>query len=435
LSLASLPLSRRQEILASLTNSEAEQLRYAWDFWRRPEQTPPLGSWDVWLYLAGRGAGKTRTAAEWIRERVESGEGKRIALLARTAADARDVMVGGESGLLAVSPPWFRPRYTPSTRSLVWPNGAIAATYSADEPDQLRGPQHDTAWVDELAAFRYPDAWDQLGLGLRLGKRPRGIVSTTPRPTKLIRSLVSDPGTAVTRGATYDNAGNLAPAFLRRILQKYEGTTLGRQELRAEILSETPGALWTLALLDSLRVRSMPCNARRIVVALDPSTTSTTESAECGIVVAAKGEDGHGYVLDDLSERLSPLAWAKRAIEALKRHQADRIVGEVNNGGDLIATVIHQISPGAPYTAVHASRGKITRAEPIAALYEQKRVHHVGAFASLEDQMTNYTGSPGEESPDRMDALVWAMTELFEGTAQLVAPVGGSLDMAPQWKL
>jgi phage terminase large subunit-like protein len=288
--------------------------------------------------------------------------------------------------------------------------------------------------VDELAAFRYPDAWDQLGLGMRLGEHPRGIVSTTPRPTKLIRSLLSDPNVAVTRGTTYDNAGNLAPAFLHRVLARYEGTTLGRQELAAEILSETPGALWRLAMLDELRVKTTPCELRRVVVAVDPSVTSGSDSAECGIVVVARGDDGHGYVLEDLSERLSPLAWARKAIGAVKQHQADRIVGEVNNGGDLIATVIRQVDPNAPYTAVRASRGKVARAEPIAALYEQKRVHHVGAFATLEDQMTNYTGSPGEESPDRMDALVWGLTELFEGTAQLVAPPS-SLDMPPPWRV
>lgn len=321
-----------------------------------------------------------------------------MALVAPTAADARDVMVEGESGILAISPPWCRPVYEPSKRRLTWPNGAIATLYSADKPDRLRGPQHDGAWADEVGSWRYPEAWDNLMFGLRLGADPRCVVTTTPRPVKLIRNLVGDPTTAETRGSTYENRDNLAQAFLNTIVKKYEGTRLGRQELYGELLDDVPGALWQRKVLDDLRREKAP-DLARVVVAIDPATTSEEDSNETGIVAAGLGVDGHGYVLDDASLRDSPSAWARAAVRLYYRRQADRIVAEVNNGGDLVETVLRTVDPRVSYKGVHAARGKVIRAEPVAALYEQGRVHHVGLFEDLEDQLCNWV--PGMDSPDR----------------------------------
>jgi phage terminase large subunit-like protein len=366
----------------------------------------------VWLLLAGRGFGKTRTGAEYVRSKVESGEAGRIALVAPTAADARDVMIEGESGILAISPPWFEPKYEPSKRRLTWPNGAIATAYSADEPRRLRGPQHDLAYCDEIAAWEYPEAWDQLLLGLRLGKDPRAVVTTTPRPVRVIRELVKAETTHVTRGSTYDNRENLAPAFLEQIISKYEGTRLGRQELYAEILDDVPGALWTRAMLESALVDEAP-ELSRVVVAIDPAVTSGEDSDETGIVVAGLGVDGMGYVLADRTCRLSPDGWAKRAVTAFDEYRADRIVAEVNNGGDLVESTIRTVRRNTPYKQVRASRGKRVRAEPIAALYEQSKIKHVRGLGQLEDQMVTFLPEGGDSSPDRVDALVWALTELF----------------------
>lgn len=419
--LASLPEPERIQALAELTEQEAEALLYDWPFWARPNQLPPPGDWRVWLVLAGRGFGKTRTGAEWLRDQVENRGRGRLALVAPTAADARDVMVEGESGILAISPPWFRPVYEPSKRRLTWPNGAIATTYSADEPDRLRGPQHDGAWADELAAWKYPEAWDMLMFGLRLGMDPRAVVTTTPKPVRLIRELLAAATTVVTRGSTYENAANLAPAFLEQIVTKYKGTRLGRQELDGEVLDDVPGALWTRKVLDDLRRTTAP-ELVRVVVAIDPAVTSGEDSDETGIVVAGRGADGHGYVLADLSCRMSPDGWARRAVNALQDHKADRIVAEVNNGGDLVERVIRTVERTVPYKAVHASRGKRVRAEPIAALYEQGKVHHVGSLPDLEDQMCTYLPEGSDKSPDRVDALVWALTELMLG-ASVTAPI------------
>lgn len=333
-----------------------------------------------------------------------------MAIVGRTAADVRDVLVEGESGILAKARPDFRPRYEPTKRRLIWPNGAIATTYSADEPDVLRGPQHDGAIADELAAWRHPEAWDQLMFGLRLGRDPRCVVATTPRPTKLIKELIIDPKTVVTKGTTYENAENLAPAFMEKIIARYEGTRLGRQELLAEILSDTPGALWRFEQLDSTRVEKAP-ELSRIVVAIDPAATHEDESSETGIVAAGLGADGHAYVLEDRSLHASPGEWARQAIALYCKLKADRIIGEVNNGGEMVGYTLMTVDPTVSYRAVHASRGKYTRAEPVAALYEQGRVHHVGALSELEDQLCTWT--PGDASPDRMDALVWALTELM----------------------
>lgn len=395
-----------------------ERLLFDWSTWARPEQFEPLGDWLTWLALAGRGWGKTRVGAEWFRMQAESGLVARGHLVGRTSSDVRDVMVEGESGILACAPPWARPRYEPSKRRLTWPNGFIATTFSADEPDLLRGPQCEVAWADEFASWRYVEAWDNLRFGLRLGKRPRMVVTTTPRPIPQLKELMTEPGTHVTRGTTYDNRRNLAPDFFKRIIRKYEGTRLGQQELEAHILDDTPGALWTQALIEGTRKKLAP-QMKRIVVAIDPSVGDPDDNddekaiAECGIVVAGLGVDNHGYVLDDLSERLSPDAWARKAVGAYHKHKASRIVAEVNNGGKLVELTVRTVDANAAYRAVHAAQGKFARAEPVAALYEQGRVHHVGAFAQLESQMTTYVPARAKRSPDRMDALVWAITELM----------------------
>src|SRR6516225_493913 len=372
-----------------MARGEANAFEYDWRYRARPEQLPPAGSWRVWLLMAGRGFGKTRSGAEWVRAEVKAGR-RRIALVGPTAADARNVMVEGASGILAISPGPERPLYEPSKRRLTWPNGAIATTYSADEPERLRGPQHDAAWCDELGAWRYPEAWDMLMFGMRLGADPRTVVTTTPRPAKLIRDLVRDPICVVTRGTSYENRGNLAPAFFEQIIRKYQGTRLGRQELDAELLEDTPGALWSHASIEASRLRSAPVMTR-VVVAIDPAVTSGEEADETGIVVAGKDQSGHGYVLADISGRYPPTEWARLAIAAYRTHRADRIVAEVNNGGDMVGATLRMVDPNVAFTAVRASRGKIVRAEPVAALYQQGRVHHIGTFPQLEDQMTNFT--------------------------------------------
>jgi predicted phage terminase large subunit-like protein len=412
---------QRSRFLKSLTKDEALGLLCDWPFWARPNQLPPDGDWHTWLVLAGRGFGKTRTGAEWIRARAESGRFTRFAIIGQTAADVRDVMIEGESGLLAISHPAFMPLYEPSKRRLTWPNGAMATTYSGDEPDQLRGPQNDSAWCDELAKWRFgQETWDNMEMGLRIGPRPQVVVTTTPRPIKLIKDLLADRMTVATRGSTYENLVNLAPSFAARIRDKYEGTRLGRQELMAEILDDVPGALWTRLLLDETRTGKPP-DLKRIVVAVDPEATSTDGSAETGIIVAALGIDGHGYILDDLTIRATPNGWASQAVAAYHKHKADRIIGEANQGGEMVESVIRSAAQAAggpvAYKAVHASRGKQARAEPIAALFEQKRVHMVGAYPDLEDQLCSWV--PGETSPDRLDAMVWALTELMLGTGPL----------------
>jgi phage terminase large subunit-like protein len=404
-----LPAEERRTLLDELSDRQAADLLYDWRFWARPEQVPPDGDWRCWLVLAGRGFGKTRTAAEWVRAEVEAGRRGRFGLIARTAADVRDVIVEGESGILATARPDFRPRYEPSKRRLTWPNGAIATTYSADEPDLLRGPQHDALVADELAAWKYPEAWDMAMLGLRLGANPRVVAATTPRPTKLIRELVDAPTTHVTRGSTYDNLDNLAPAFADQIIKRYEGTRIGRQELLAEILTDMPGALWTYAMFEN---RKPPPDLARVVVAIDPAATSGEDSDETGIVVAGLGVDGRGYVLGDRSCRLSPDGWARRAVAAYDEWCADRVVAEVNNGGEMVEHTIRTVRKSIPYKQIHASRGKAVRAQPVAALYEQHRVTHCEVFEDLEAQLTGWTPESGT-SPDRLDALVWALTDLM----------------------
>jgi predicted phage terminase large subunit-like protein len=369
--------------------------------------------------MAGRGFGKTRTGAEWVKEQVEAGEAKRVAMVAPTAADARDTMVEGESGILSISSDWCRPIYEPSKRKLTWPNGAVAHTFSSEEADRLRGPQFDLAWADELAAWNDPvAAWSMLQFGLRLGKHPRWIATTTPRPLKLIKELLEREGrdVVVTRGSTFENAANLAQPFLDAIRARYEGTRLGRQELNAELLEDTPGALWKREWIDAGRIHHVP-HLKRIVVAIDPAVSSSEGSDETGIVVAGLALDGQGYVLEDVSGRYGPDEWARKAVAAYHRWHADRIIAEKNNGGDMIASTIRSIERNIPFRAVHASRGKVIRAEPISALYEQGKIHHVGTFAELEDQMCAFTSdfdrSRSGYSPDRLDAMVWAFSELM----------------------
>lgn len=417
---AALPAHVREEAIKRLGDAGAAELRYAWrKFWARPNQLAPEGDWDVWLVLAGRGFGKTRTGVEWVREEVDAGRAKRIAFVAETAADARDVMVEGESGLLSIYPPADRPIYEPSKRRVTWRNGAVATLYNATEPDQLRGPQHDLALCDELAKWRYAqETWDQLQFGMRLGARPRICITTTPRPIPIIRDLLKrEHGVAITRGGTLENRSNLAPSFFKAVVDRYAGTRLGRQELDAEVLDDVPGALWTRKMLDDGRVKQPPA-LKRIIVAVDPAVTSeetSDEPGENGIVAAGLGHDGHGYVLDDASLVASPAEWARRAITTLDRFEGDSVVVEENQGGDMVEHVLRSVRPNLAIRRVRASRGKHVRAEPIAALYEQGRCHHVGSFPALEDQMTLMTaqGYLGDRSPDRLDALVWAMTELF----------------------
>lgn len=420
-------------MLESLSEADFDALETDWSFWGRPNQFAPAGDWSVWVILAGRGFGKTRAGAEWVRAQMcgatplARGRCRHMAIVAETAADARDVMIGDgkgpseASGILQVHPKDFRPVYESSKRRLTWPNGAIASIYNATEPEQLRGPQHDGAWCDELAKWRYAsETWDQLQFGLRLGTNPQVVITTTPKPIKLLKSILIDPGTVCTRGSTFENAGNLAPKFLSTIQRKYEGTRLGRQELEAEILDDIPGALWNRARIEDLRVKPVQVpQLRRIVVSIDPAVTSGEDSDETGIVVVGLGVNEHGYVLDDASGIYKPNEWAETAIRLYREHRADRIVAEVNNGGEMVENTIRVVDPNVSFKAVHASRGKAIRAEPVSALYEQGRVHHVGAFPLLEDQMCAFTPDFDRKamkySPDRMDGLVWALTELMVG--------------------
>lgn len=387
-------------------------LLHDWDWNARPKQMIPSGSWLYWLILAGRGFGKTRTGAETVR--IWSKKYNYVNLIGATSDDAREIMVEGESGILAICPKGERPEYKKHERKLVWPNGHVSLIFTADEPERLRGKQHAKLWPDELAAWRYPEAWDQAMLGLRLGDNPQAIVTTTPKPIKIIRDLVKDPGTHITTGSTYENKVNLAASFLTAIVKKYEGTRLGRQELNAEILDDNPGALWKRSIIDELRVEKAPA-LRRVVIAIDPAATKNKNSDETGITAEGLGFEGHGYMLADLSLRGTPEEWGRVAVNAFHHFKADRIIAEVNNGGDMVEHVIRSIDPNIPFRAVHASRGKITRAEPISALYEQGRIHHVGTFPVLEDQMCEYDPKTATFSPDRMDSAVWGFTELFGG--------------------
>lgn len=422
-SIACLPEAERQAILASLTEAQAQELLNDWRFWARPNQIAPDGDWQTWLALAGRGFGKTEAGAQWVRERVKDGA-RSIALVAETQKDLEEVMV---ARLVAIHPPSEAPsvRYRPVR--LTWPNGAMALGYNGTEPDQLRGPEFDTAWVDELAKYRYArETWDMLQFTMRRGD-PRVFVTTTPRPIPVIKEILADPSTVVTRGSTFDNAENLPAKFIEQLRDKYEGTRLGRQELNAEVLDDVPGALFTRDMIDTALVKAAP-DLVRVVVAVDPSGTrgDSDKGDSIGIVVAGKGVDGLAYVLADRTCKLSPDGWGRRAVEAYHEFKADRIVAERNFGGAMVEMVIRTADPKVAYREVTASRGKIARAEPVAALYEQSKVKHVGGFADLEDQMCAMTseGFMGEGSPDRADALVWAITELMLNKQAPVAASG-----------
>jgi phage terminase large subunit-like protein len=364
--------------------------------------------------------------SEWIRKLALENPGCRIALVAETAADARDVMIKGDSGLLSCDPLLTEDNWSPTNRCLTWPNGSKAFTYNGTTPDQLRGPQHHFAWVDELAKFEYmQDAWDQLQFGLRLGEHPQVLVTTTPRPLPLIKKLVDDPDTVVTRGSTLDNRDNLAKSTVKQLYDRYSGTRLGRQELDGEILGDIPGALWRREDIDDNRVTEPPEDLERVIVAVDPATSSDEGADEHGIVVVGLARDAEGYargyILEDASLKGTPEDWASKAVKMYRKWEADKIVAEKNQGGEMVTSVLRAQDRGIPVKLVHASRGKVIRAEPISALYEQKRIHHVGRFDLLEDQMCTFSidniRNSSTGSPDRVDALVWGLTEIFEKIA------------------
>ena len=433
--LAALSEADQAEFIESLTEDEAEALLTDWrNFSARPDQIMPNGDWDIWLILSGRGWGKTRTGAEAVREVVKDGTARRIALVAETAADGRDVMVEGDSGILACHPEHERPLYEPSKRRLTWRNGAVATLFNATEPDQLRGPQFDFAWSDELAKWKYArETWDMLQFGLRLGSHPRQIVTTTPRPIELVKAIMAGKEGEVhpTRGRTYDNAANLADTFLKKIELRYAGTRLGRQELDGDILGDLPNALWTQDGIDRHRLSKAP-PLGRVVIGIDPSVEDPRDTDgeidEAGIIGVGRGQNDDGnptaYVLEDASVKGPPNAWARAAVALYHKLNADAIVAEVNNGGEMVAMTIRTVDPNVRVIKVRASRGKHVRAEPISAIYEQGRAHHVGAFPELESELTQFTsvGYQGERSPNRADALVWAATELVPQIVRKIEP-------------
>ena len=391
----------------------------------RPEQICPEGDWNVWLILAGRGWGKTLTGAFDAMLYALNNPEVRVAVIVPTFGDLKRVAFGGVSGIMNFLPQacLLKGRgqgYSSTMQEIRLYNGSIIQGFAATEPDRLRGPQFHRAWCDEIASWQYPETFDQLMFGLRLGTNPKCVITTTPKPNDITRNLVKRDNTVVTKGTTFDNVANLAPAAIQQLKEKYEGTRLGRQELYAEVLDDLEGALWSYSSIENQRItkEQMP-NMQRIVVAIDPAVTSGDFSDETGIVVVGTGEDGKFYVLEDASLKASPDRWATTAIEYFYKYEADRIIAEVNNGGDLVEKVVRTVDRSVPYSAVRASRGKLVRAEPVAALYEQEKVHHVGEFKILEDQLISYTVS-SRKSPDRLDALVWAITELSQRSGKPV---------------
>lgn len=417
---------RLNDLLDGFTARELARLLDDWEFVARKDQWPPQCAqnglpWRVWLILGGRGAGKTRAGAEWVkglalgRPQFCARPVGRIALVGETAADVRDVMIEGVSGLLAVHGKRDRPRWEVSRRRLVWDSGAVAQAFSAEDPESLRGPQFHAAWCDELAKWRYArETWDMLQFGLRLGDWPRQIVTTTPRPTPLLKELLSHPSTALTRALTRENAAHLSPSFLESVIAQYAGTRLGRQELDGEMVEERADALWSRDVIESLRVASAPPLAR-IVVAVDPPATSGKRADNCGIVAAGADAEGLVHVIEDATLAAArPAQWARAAIALYHKLSADALVAEVNQGGEMVRAVLNEADPSAPVTMVRATRGKYLRAAPVAQLYEQGRVKHVGAFPALEDEMCDFglDGLSSGRSPDRLDALVWAISAL-----------------------
>jgi len=416
--LLELPSGERARLFAEMTPEEAAELYYDWSAWGRQDQKPPDGDWVYWLILAGRGAGKTRAGAETVR--IWTRKYPSVNLIGATRDDAREIMVTGESGVLTICPGDERPQYARASDRLEWPNGAVSQIFSAEEPDRLRGKQHMKLWLDELAAWRDPDAFDQAMLGLRLGDRPQAVITTTPRPTKLIKQLVDDRHAVVTRGSTFANAPFLAAAYLKRIVARFEGSAMGRQELYAEIVEDAPGALWTRTLIERQRLPpDRPSEEyAEIVVGVDPPARSGAKADECGIVVVGRTAGGIIHVLGDLTTQgETPGQWSGRVVAAYRRFAANRVVAEINNGGEMVAEVLRQNDPNLPVRNVTATRGKFLRAEPIAAAYERGVVFHLGVFAKLEDQLCTLTpdfdARAAGFSPDRADALVWAVADLI----------------------
>ena len=442
--LASLSPEERDEFVNSLSAEEAELLIDDWSFWARETQMPPDHlKFTIWAIVAGRGFGKTRSGAEFIKDRVRKGF-RRISLVAPTASDARDIMVDGESGILNLR--WRadeRPRYQGSRRRVIWPNGAVALMFTADEPERFRGYQHEVVWADELGSWRYPESWDQIMFGLRLGSWPHVCVTTTPKPVPMVIKMIKGAKrvadckagkfvhTVIATGSTYENRANLAPQFFSEVTKRYEGTRLGRQELYAELLEDVPGAMWTSALIDKYRIFSLKDVPPlvRIVVGVDPGAVSTEGAADTGIVIVGRALNGHYYVLSDNSVTGTPSVWGTRCVDAYDFHAADAIVPERNNGGEMVEHTIRSCAIGREIRVkpVWASRGKMTRAEPVSALYEKGMVHHVGYFPEMESQMTTWVPDAGGASPDRMDALVWAISDLMTtATVPLIGPITSS---------
>jgi phage terminase large subunit-like protein len=430
--LASAPAAVQTEFLEGLTEPELLALPYIFDFWALDHQLPPDGDWRTWVLMGGRGAGKTRAGAEWVRSHVEGsgpldpGTARRVALIGETVDQVREVMIFGESGILACSPPDRRPDWIAGRKMLVWPNGAIAQVFSAHEPETLRGPQFDLVWADEMAKWKKgEETWDMIQFCLRLGEAPQACVTTTPRNAPALKSLLAQPTTVTTHATTMANAANLPPSFLEEVQRRYAGTRQGLQEIDGVLLADAEGALWTGDMIAACQRAVVP-RLDRIVVAVDPAVSAHGTSDECGIVVVGAQmqgpvQDWRVWVLEDATvSSSSPTVWAEAAVAAFERHDAERLVAEVNQGGGLVETVIRQVSPLLPFKALHASKGKAMRAEPVAALYEQNRVYHARGLGKLEEQMTMMTtkGFQGRGSPDRVDALVWAIYELVLEPAQ-----------------
>jgi phage terminase large subunit-like protein len=421
---ASLPVKQREDLLNKLSDEQLLELKFDWKFWSRPSQRPPKWDWFIWFLCAGRGFGKTRTGAEFIRDQVremtEALGPIHVGFIAKTPADARKVMIDSPagSGIINVSAPHERPVYNPSTKLLYWPNGSMATVYSSKEYDSLRGPAHHLLWADEIASWHYPqETWDNAMFGLRLGPNPRAIVTSTPRPIPIIKDFFArnKVDVAITTGSTYENIGHLPPRFLQTILDKYKGTSLGEQEIFAKLISDDPRALWSRSLLEDKRIRILRHpELKRVAVAVDPPASSREGSAECGIVGAGIGIDERGYLLEDASlGPATPKKWGRAAVTLYHKIKANWIVAEGNNGGEMVSEVIHGIDPNVPVEIVHASKGKFARAEPVSSLYEQYKISHVGTFGPLEDQLCNWVPGGDSPSPDRLDALVWAFTKLM----------------------
>ena len=393
---------------------DARILRLEWIHLARPKQLTPKGDWSIWLILAGRGWGKTLTGAQDMAWFALNNPDSRLAIVAPTFADGRDTCIEGESGLLSIMDEKIIANYNRSLGEIVIHNGSRFKTFSAHTPERLRGPQHHRVWCDELGSWKYTETWDQMMFGLRLGEHPKVVVTTTPKPIPLIKDLLKRKDTYTTTGSTFENKENLAEASLSQLKEKYEGTRLGRQELYAEVLEDVEGSLWSRDMIESSMVRyneKLP-SFKRIVIAVDPAVTANKRSDETGVVVCAEDFQGKYYILNDLSGKYSPDAWAKKVVEAYESYKADKVIAEVNNGGDLVERVVKTVDRNVNYKSVRATRGKFVRAEPIAALYEQKRVRHLNRFNLLEDQLCSYNPEITSQSPDRLDALVWGLTEL-----------------------